>query len=64
MNESGVETTEKIVAKESRGDTRKLMQRRTQTSSESNIGTVEPWAANVVTTDDNGTYSVGNEMII
>lgn len=41
MNESGVETTEKIVAKESRGDTRKLMQRRTQTSSESNIGTVE-----------------------
>lgn len=64
MNESDVQTTEKIVPKESCGDTRKLMQRRTQTSSESNIGTVEPWAANVVTTDDNKTYSVGNEMII
>jgi hypothetical protein len=41
MNEWDVETTEKIVAKESCGDTRKLMQRRTQTSSELNIGTVE-----------------------
>lgn len=64
MNESDVETTEKIVAKKSCGNTRKLMQRRTQTSSESNIGTVETWAANVVTSDDNGTYSVGNEIII
>jgi len=64
MNEWNVETTEKIVAKESCGDTQKLMQRRTQTSSELNIGTVEAWAANVVTTDDNETYSVGNEIII
>jgi hypothetical protein len=40
------------------------MQRRTQTSSESNTGTAEAWAANMVTTDDNGICSVGDEVII